>query len=362
MRENPPATGNTKSASTGDGLVAADPVIPIGSKPGGATSVSESANRPPVGGDASRVDGSYCLVSDKSGGHAASTRVSNSADQEPPSSTPISEAGPSGESPRWSLVPSPVIDVGDLGRGAARPARPHSATVSGLQPLTLPTSDIPEPKPQQPTPQNTFPSAAPVEEVKPTRDAAADFPVFDPTRAYPNAPAARPFVVGSNPPKMVTEVPSANAWLFLIGMLVFPAIGAGWAWAIRFVRLPLWGWGVVGACVLVGMVSSAVLLHRAWTCINDGMARTTPARAVGLMFIPVFNIYWIFNVVPGFATDYNRFIERHQIEVPPVSKNLLLAALVPVFGLLFYWPAISAICRAINAIRRVLTSKSKSSD
>src|SRR5688572_3268734 len=37
-----------------------------------------------------------------------------------------------------------------------------------------------------------------------------------------------------------------------------------------------------------------VLLYKSWAAIRDGEARTSPAAAVGLSFVPFFNLYWIF--------------------------------------------------------------------
>src|SRR6266852_5492001 len=46
-------------------------------------------------------------------------------------------------------------------------------------------------------------------------------------------------------------------------------------------------------------MSTAVVLtmslwYRMWSAIQDGHARTTPGKAVGLMFVPLFNVYWMF--------------------------------------------------------------------
>jgi len=55
---------------------------------------------------------------------------------------------------------------------------------------------------------------------------------------------------------------------------------------------------------------------------------------------------------PGFATDFNLFIEHHQIDARPLSRNLILATMVPVIGILFYWGLIAAICNSINSVRQ----------
>lgn len=47
-------------------------------------------------------------------------------------------------------------------------------------------------------------------------------------------------------------------------------------------------------CVLLSSLSSFVLLYRYWKFLPATEAVTTPAKAVGFLFIPVFNLYWVF--------------------------------------------------------------------
>jgi len=118
---------------------------------------------------------------------------------------------------------------------------------------------------------------------------------------------------------------------------------------------------VVTAYVVVVM---AVLVYRMWVAIQDGSARTTPGKAVGLMFIPFFNFYWGFQVLWGFAKDYNRYVERHSVQVGKLPPGLFLAyfilcfaAAVPLVGP-FVVAAnavvgsvmVSKICDAVNAL------------
>lgn len=75
-----------------------------------------------------------------------------------------------------------------------------------------------------------------------------------------------------------------------------------------------------------------LLLFKMWTVIQDEHARTTPAKAIGFLFIPFFGIYWLFNVWGGFPTDYNKYIERHNISAPPLSSALYI--IFPLFNVL----------------------------
>lgn len=123
---------------------------------------------------------------------------------------------------------------------------------------------------------------------------------------------------------------------------------------------------------LYWLVVTLVLLYKAWDAIQDGFARTTPGRAVGFLFIPLFNAYWLFEAVWGFARDYNRLLERHGLESDPLPERLFLAycvltvvALVPGLSRLTgFWGGSAAliieallvvnVCDAVNALPDLL--------
>lgn len=46
--------------------------------------------------------------------------------------------------------------------------------------------------------------------------------------------------------------------------------------------------------MIISMVYQCMLLYNLWKIIPPSIARTTPGKAVGFLFIPFFNWYWIF--------------------------------------------------------------------
>jgi hypothetical protein len=106
------------------------------------------------------------------------------------------------------------------------------------------------------------------------------------------------------------------------------------------------------------------LYYRAWKAIQDGYARTTPGKAIGFLFIPIFNAYWMFQAIWGFAKDYNAFIARYSINVKRLSENLFLAYVISILfwiipgvnilaalvTLLLNIPIMLRMCDAINAL------------
>jgi uncharacterized membrane protein len=69
---------------------------------------------------------------------------------------------------------------------------------------------------------------------------------------------------------------------------------------------------------LIGLVFH----YRAWKAIQDGTESTTPVKAVGFLFIPVYNLYWLFRTLEGFAKDFNSYKIGHQIEAKDLPEGL----------------------------------------
>jgi hypothetical protein len=115
---------------------------------------------------------------------------------------------------------------------------------------------------------------------------------------------------------------------------------------------------------LYGAIVFFIFIYRMWSSIQDGCARATPGETVGKLFIPVYNLFWIFQIFPGFATDYNDFVNRHRLNLPYLSSGLMTAycslvilSLIPVIGILIslvnFFVGIammSKICEAVNAL------------
>jgi len=115
---------------------------------------------------------------------------------------------------------------------------------------------------------------------------------------------------------------------------------------------------------LYSFIVTLVLYYKMWDAIQDGSARTSPGAAVGFLFIPFFNIYWIFQAVWGFSKDYNAYLQRHQIAAQPLPDSLFLifcilsiVSGIPYIGALFglasaiiFIIMIVKICAAINML------------
>jgi len=119
------------------------------------------------------------------------------------------------------------------------------------------------------------------------------------------------------------------------------------------------------AAILFGATIWYLLLYRAWSAIQDGNASTTPEKAVGFIFIPFYNFYWVFKAWYGFARDYNRYIERNALNTPRLEESLFLAfcilficGMVPFLNYLAGLPFLAIFIitanRTINAVSGLL--------
>jgi hypothetical protein len=86
---------------------------------------------------------------------------------------------------------------------------------------------------------------------------------------------------------------------------------------------------IFGLPVMIGAaVCAAIFLYRAWDQVQDGEARATPGLAVGLMFVPLFNLYWAYIAIWGLSKNMNSYTRRNNIEAPAVNETLALGLCV----------------------------------
>ena len=116
--------------------------------------------------------------------------------------------------------------------------------------------------------------------------------------------------------------------------------------AAPFIPLPM----------LVATIGYLSFVYKMWAALPADARRTTPGKAVGLLFVPFYNIYWVFNVLPGFATDFNRYAAYRAPTAPRVSFGLLVAFVllmsVPVVNWVVLALAINNVADAVNGLAR----------
>ncbi|MCL2083615.1 MAG: hypothetical protein FWH04_10370 [Oscillospiraceae bacterium] len=66
--------------------------------------------------------------------------------------------------------------------------------------------------------------------------------------------------------------------------------------------------------LIIGTVFWCMLLYQLWKQIPGDIARTTPGKAVGFCFIPLYNLYWGFVAFAGLGEDMSKALQRYGIQ------------------------------------------------
>ncbi len=137
---------------------------------------------------------------------------------------------------------------------------------------------------------------------------------------------------------------SALIWSYFLFIDAIDPMRAGLnsltpAWFDFITTYPAWWlqWGEAGPTSMrpymaplqaIMVVTFWLMVVRAWRSIPRGKARMTPQWAIGGMFIPLFNIYWLFNVIVGLVTDLHRAISRRETPGMPPMRSLAIVLVV----------------------------------
>ncbi len=80
--------------------------------------------------------------------------------------------------------------------------------------------------------------------------------------------------------------------------------------------------------IITAAVFWFILLYRHWSLLQGHGARTTPSKAVGYGFIPIFWFYWWFVAYAGLATDNNRYLRQLGITSRRMSYGLAVTSCI----------------------------------
>jgi hypothetical protein len=90
--------------------------------------------------------------------------------------------------------------------------------------------------------------------------------------------------------------------------------------------------------LIAAIVFFYIILYRLWWLLQGHGARTTPGKAVGFSFIPLFNFYWWFVAFAGLAKDNNAYMDKAGIQGARISHGLALAlCILGIIGYIIGW-------------------------
>ena len=153
----------------------------------------------------------------------------------------------------------------------------------------------PEPIPKPPVEVNPFAVSAP-KEVNP-------FATAPPVEANPFTASVNPFAPSSPNADTIKKLNTYFKKLWIYMALAIPTCG------------------ITG---ILGIIYGFMLLYQLWKLVPSDIARTTPGKAVGFCFIPLFNLYWVFVAFKGLGVDMNESLRQRGIPYQ-VNEGLGLA-------------------------------------
>ena len=124
------------------------------------------------------------------------------------------------------------------------------------------------------------------------------------------------------------------------------------------------------AWLVIHTIFYFLLLAKMWGAIQDGETEISVGKAIGFLFIPFFNIFWVFKIWGGFPSEYNAYAARNSLNVPELSSGIFIA--VPIVLILTAFTigflvlpfvmiaAIMKVSDAVNALQNAPVSSNNS--
>jgi hypothetical protein len=82
---------------------------------------------------------------------------------------------------------------------------------------------------------------------------------------------------------------------------------------------------------ILAFIVLVVLVYKMWVALPAKNARTTPEKAVGYLFIPVYNFYWWFIALWGWSQDWNGYASKSNGKISRVPEFLPLSIAILFF-------------------------------
>ncbi|MGA2092219.1 MAG: zinc-ribbon domain-containing protein [Sedimentisphaerales bacterium] len=255
------------------------------------------------------------------------------------------------------------VDDKFAGKQAKCPKCTKLFTIAPFVETPAPTT-APAPAKSPAAVQNPQPAASPVKSPEPIAP-----PVINPKVVAAPAKTSEPIKEEMSKSQPVSETPRKSG----LSKIVFVYV---WV-VVRLIAGGLAGWGLMLALkrgersTLIAAFAAAdvflvcsvlielMLFYKMWAAIADTQTSTTPGKAVGFLFIPIFNLYWALNMIMAFAEDYNSFIERRSIKTKDLPLTLfMLYAFAFMLTMIFVTTPMLCVSAVVGLIARAFAAYS----
>lgn len=205
-------------------------------------------------------------------------------------------------------------------------------------PKAPPTPAAPQSKPVTAAPAASKPAQRPQPAPK-----AGPAPAPQPAVQAKPAPAPRPLpqvARRTGPTETMSDTLYVYSVLCALVLSVFSFFLGQLCMKEREASFQMFGKVLVIAGAVLGIYSMIIILlmyYKMWTAIQDENSRISPGKAVGLLFVPVLNIFWAVYMLVVFARDYEDFADGNSIYSERMSKGLMVQyALLWVFVIISF--------------------------
>ena len=115
--------------------------------------------------------------------------------------------------------------------------------------------------------------------------------------------------------------------------------------------------GVGGLFFLGALIYRLIIVYRSWLILQPGNPTSTPGKAVGFLFIPFFNLYWMFIAYWKWSVDYTRITSQYPglQAAPKVSSGLFLTGCI--LFIVSNVPIISIFAAPVSLIIELIMAK-----
>lgn len=263
--------------------------------------------------------------------------------------------------------PVPATNLQSLAQAGALNAETQVWT-EGLE-AWVPASQVeglintPQPQHAQQPIQPQLTATSPLIASTPTTQPVQGTPVGAPQNNPYSAPQASPQQTAGTYPPTIAKGGSfgklVGFYLLGIALWIIPMLlagglaqsgkvsdEAGAGIAIGMVVAMFIGWG----CMMVSGILYLIYISRAWTTLQPGGATITPGKAIGFLFIPLFNIVWMFMMFPKLAKEWNLITANFENtkRAPKFSETWFLLLCIPFINLIAFFIAIPQLCNGIT--------------
>jgi serine/threonine protein kinase len=144
--------------------------------------------------------------------------------------------------------------------------------------------------------------------------------------SVPLKPDPRPLIPPVKPQPQVVPAPAkkVSVWgnvvaAVIAGLLWFPFTFESGSGGQQDVLI------MIVVCSILTNIVLLRMIYKTWAALPASYARMTPGKAVGFMFVPFYNLYWVWNAYVSFAKDFNRYVKEVDPQQPPQPDGFYVA-------------------------------------